>query len=321
MSDNMSETVSEAVSEAVAEQEQEQEPRAVYPFVITSHTLLGGKLDNAARAAWLDAHGPLPAQMTVECVALWGEWAAAGASVRADGTIALSRGQYVAGLKVQQPCLEEELRDLVREAVIATGCAPKALPVSDLLCEHAQRRAQWEAVYAAWREEQERARVLLEERALEEDRKRQAARAEREANNAARRAAYESARAAWIAEHGSERLRLAVKLGVTDAVDKGYRDEWRQYTLPPAEWLRRSDELRDAIEPSMEALQLLAALRDGPDNYPEARLAWLLRRPASWDEEYDDDDQWDRCMVVLLTLGAEDEPPYWTREAFVRVSE
>lgn len=83
-----------------------------------------------------------------------------------------------------------------------------------------------------------------------------------QAEESARKAAAIADRAAWIAEHGSERLRLALSLGQEAAVHKSYLGERLAMELPGWRFSSAASDIdmeEDPREPTMEALR---ALRD-----------------------------------------------------------
>jgi len=82
----------------------------------------------------------------------------------------------------------------------------------------------------------------------------------------------ERERAAWIAEHGSDRLRKALALGLADQVNRTYKDE--RLALERPGWRREEDseDRAGAIEPTEEAL---AALEEARKQWPDCVLVWL----------------------------------------------
>lgn len=65
-------------------------------------------------------------------------------------------------------------------------------------------------------------------------------------------------RDAWIAAHGSERLRLALRMGLADKSEGVYRDERLRHELPGWRWIKEAD-ISEAINPSLAALRELDA--------------------------------------------------------------
>jgi hypothetical protein len=65
----------------------------------------------------------------------------------------------------------------------------------------------------------------------------------------------------WIASHGSERLQLALRLGMADKSVGVYRDERLAVDLPGWQWANRDTKISEAINPSLAALRWLNTLR------------------------------------------------------------
>jgi len=125
------------------------------------------------------------------------------------------------------------------------------------LAERMQARNAWEAEQAAEKEaEQRRLEVLRAE-------------VERKADEENARRADEAA--AWIAEHGSERLKLAhqggykcTRLYLQERVALELGADWGVDTADRADW-------EEKVNPSLEALQMV---RDLPEGY-EGEVVWL----------------------------------------------
>lgn len=77
---------------------------------------------------------------------------------------------------------------------------------------------------------------------------------------------------AWIADHGSPRLKKTVEAGLLEGSLAVYRDERLANDHPDWLWLARADEkaVRDPINPSEEALDSLLLARESVD--PKASL-------------------------------------------------
>ena len=110
---------------------------------------------------------------------------------------------------------------------------------------------------------------------------------------------YEAAeRDAWIAAHGSERLREAVALGLGSAIQKSYRNE-RLHAERPG-WRYASDRNgldieEQIVEPTIE---WMAELRSTRINDPGASLVWLVEQhETDCEQECADGDrpQYCRC--------------------------
>lgn len=86
---------------------------------------------------------------------------------------------------------------------------------------------------------------------------------------------YDEARLAWTQHHGSERLRKIERLGLLGQSDAVYRDERLAKELPGWRWYdEESDELRNILNPSMEALDALENARVAVDR--KAQLDYLV---------------------------------------------
>jgi hypothetical protein len=99
-----------------------------------------------------------------------------------------------------------------------------------------------------------------------------------ETRQAAARTAYDHERERWIADRGSQRLKLAAARGYRH--DGMYRDERLAQDLPGfISSLGRNPGIREAINPSQEALELetsvLERIAKGDLGELEARLVWV----------------------------------------------
>jgi hypothetical protein len=92
------------------------------------------------------------------------------------------------------------------------------------------------------------------------------------AEKAAQEEAEEKERADWIAAHGSERLRRAVRLGLADSIDESYLEERLAMERPGWRPELQREERGTAIEPSDEALTALEAARA---QWRNCTLVWL----------------------------------------------
>lgn len=106
--------------------------------------------------------------------------------------------------------------------------------------------------------------------------------ARRKAEEAARLAARDS----WISEHGSERLRKALALGLADSIWRSYREE--RLALERPGWRREGDdeERGEVREPTSEAL---AALEEARKRWPQSGLVWLKSRSGGVEALADED--------------------------------
>ena len=96
----------------------------------------------------------------------------------------------------------------------------------------------------------------------------------------------------WARAHGSERLRKATHLGMTENSEGIYRDERLAHEMPGWVWWARECELSDIRNPSLlglEALEraLLIAGRAGPPRLCKARwpsTEWreVVLMPIDW---------------------------------------
>lgn len=97
-----------------------------------------------------------------------------------------------------------------------------------------------------------------------------------------------AARDAWIVAHGSERLKLALSLGLADKSDGTYRDERLALELGPDwRWVPEK-EISDAYNPSLIGLRALQAARES--GYP---VELVKVRPTEGDE-------WQEAIAVVL---------------------
>lgn len=79
-------------------------------------------------------------------------------------------------------------------------------------------------------------------------------------------------RDAWIAQHGSERLRRALQLGLVDKVQGSYLEERLALDRPGWRYELSDETRRDSLEPSNAALMALEAAQA---LYPNCELVWL----------------------------------------------
>jgi hypothetical protein len=114
--------------------------------------------------------------------------------------------------------------------------------------------------------------------------------ADKKAELEAKRAAEEAKRLAWIAAHGSERLQLAVKLGVE--YDRIYRDERLAIDRPG--WTYDEPDGKEPRNPPIEALR---ALEDARATRPEVALVYVPSRTEE-DEETGDSVEYEAYYVL-----------------------
>lgn len=89
---------------------------------------------------------------------------------------------------------------------------------------------------------------------------------------------YKEDRAHWVRDSGSERLRMALDLGLIDQSDKVYREERLRQERPGWVWAHElpAHEAKQIRNPSVEAMRALAEARAAD---PAATLAYLVLRP------------------------------------------
>lgn len=122
----------------------------------------------------------------------------------------------------------------------------------------------------------------------------------KEAAREAAKAARQAAKIAWIAQHGSERLRLAVDLVGIDKVNGIYLDEriGHLHAVSGLQWERDVEESShdEPLNPSLEALRLCQRVRESAAEWgsrarpPTISRIWsscgtagsTARRSASW---------------------------------------
>lgn len=115
---------------------------------------------------------------------------------------------------------------------------------------------------------------------------------ERQKSSAAAAAAVAAAeRDAWIAEHGSQRLRLAAQADLLDECAAVYREERLQLDRPG--WRLDSSPGCDESEIYNPSEQDLAALIAARADYPDSQIDLCRVRPAEASEY---DDEWDTAL-------------------------
>ena len=161
-------------------------------------------------------------------------------------------------LVVEQPCEWDQPQEPEPLLALLADLAAR------LVRERAAVLAQAEAAIAA--EEVTRAEqnlVLVEQYRLRELRSatdRAEAAAERQAE-ASERAAYAVKREDWVREHGSERLRAALALGLLAECNVVYCDERLAVERPGWEWEPELAERKEVRNPTLPQLQALAEAR------------------------------------------------------------
>lgn len=242
----------------------------------------------AGRVEWLERFGVPPEEVEVSVTTSLSAWKNAGAVIRANGSVEPGYS------------LRDDINDAIRQVFVEAGRVPEALPavVVDAVIREAATRlaaheadaktqdAECRAREAAQDAERVRIRALPAEALIEQrgDGKWYLAAGSRLSyttatqDTAAQRLCGERNAAPmreWIAQSGSERLRLALELGLSDAIEKSYREErlqleregWR-YEDP-----RDGHDLEEEIrEPSIGALRALADARKVD---PEVGLVFL----------------------------------------------
>lgn len=239
------------------------------------------------RVEWLERFGVLPQQAEVAITAPLRAWRNAGAEVKTNGTLYTDH------------ILDGALTKAVYQLIVESGQVPAELPAPIVTAtlqacaqEIASKRAESEADSvkraaedAARDAERARVKALPAEALISQaggqwkqitatksyttsDQDEAAAALCAERNAAPMRA--------WIAEHGSERLKLAIKLGLSVAVEKSYWSE--RLTAERPGWRFESDDRgydkhEEIIEPSLEVLQ---ALEEAVKTDPAVELVYLV---------------------------------------------
>lgn len=130
-------------------------------------------------------------------------------------------------------------------------------------------------------------------------------RAESEAEATAN-AAFEAERSVWVAEHGSQRLKLAV--------ERGYKAN-RTYALEraaiefPEFWVDTAEDLEwnERVDPSETALDLEIQTREvieklDLDSGTDARIVWLIEAPRAVDRALEEaDEEFEPQEVIVVT--------------------
>lgn len=174
----------------------------------------------------------------------------------------------------------------VRRAVVAESRAAAEAEVTRLDAEVADLK---EKANRAAADEQKRVDEVYEARCAEEA-------AERARRDAALRARV----AAWIEEHGSDRLKLILADGFLDDSRLVYYDEWLAKERPG--WVYRAPDFLYSIDfpdvrnPSAEVLQWR---REVVRQYPNAQLRWATRGNDPADKE-----NYLRSYVMLDSVDA-----------------
>lgn len=139
------------------------------------------------------------------------------------------------------------------------------------------------------------ARALAKERDKSEDERKKIEQEKIKAEKEAKEAAEIAERDQWIQEHGSDRLRKALELGLMDSMLKSYREERLALDRPGwrfASEYDREDEEHEIREPSIAALDALASLTRAV-----YKLVWLVDGPDN------NGDTWGREALVSDYLG------------------
>lgn len=110
-------------------------------------------------------------------------------------------------------------------------------------------------------------------------------------------AEYRDERERWIGEHGSERLRLAVKLGLLEKSDNVYREERRAHEKRG--WLLENElpagfRVQAIHNPSLEGMRMLDVERQKDQTVELVYVSWVNRIPGQ---------KWGK--MVALSAGRE----------------
>jgi len=113
-------------------------------------------------------------------------------------------------------------------------------------------------------------------------------------------------RDAWIASHGSERLRLALELGLADASAGVYRDERLAAELAGSGWVwaPRTIEISPAYNPSLLALRTFETVSKASPPYPVELIKF--RAEGHWREAVAASPPWAPTRRAILPIGGDE---------------
>lgn len=120
-----------------------------------------------------------------------------------------------------------------------------------------------------------------------------------------KRARIAKVRAAWVEEHGSERLRKALRLGLLGQSLGVYKTERLALECPGYVWMDPAWSCSPILNPKEEALDLLEMERE---RFEDARIV-SLRRDGKWepavivDWPFPDDDDIPGTAVLFVDKG------------------
>lgn len=121
---------------------------------------------------------------------------------------------------------------------------------------------------------------------------------------AERRAGLARARALWVGEHGSSRLRKALELGLLSRSLGVYRDERLAFELPGWRWAKDEslgERVGEILNPTEKALDLLAHWQKRfPD---DAHLVSSLRKGEGGER------RWAEAIAVDFPFADDDDVP------------
>lgn len=113
-----------------------------------------------------------------------------------------------------------------------------------------------------------------------------------------REQAYTHDRKAWIAEHGSDRLKRAVELNLVDACDKVYREERLATEYKGWRWYVDGEEHLEPRNPTTAEMDLLARTREW---CPEAELVFV-REAEQFEDGFYVEEEPDCYMAVVARI-------------------
>jgi len=209
----------------------------------------------------------------------------------ADAVAAVEHGEHAARIQQTADAAAAAEKQRVDEGVRAACAAWAALPLNERARSTGRPWRVGDYEPAAVREAED---VLLAERIIAADREkleREAARAEEEREVSA-----------WVETHGSERLRLAVDL--KQDCDGIYQSERLEIEHSGAYWDSNKFEDSDVINPSLEALRMLASVRD---RCADSNILKHRVKREDWDDDHSpwfevvcfDPGEWSKKRAVI----------------------
>lgn len=109
--------------------------------------------------------------------------------------------------------------------------------------------------------------------------------------------AYRQERDLWVAEHGSDRLRQALRLGLLESSDKVYREERLAQEYLGWRWSVDGEEHREPRNPTKAEMDVLESVREWS---PDAEMAFVVESARNDNYFLDEDD--DRYMAIVTRI-------------------